>query len=202
MSLDAAPIEDRDIGHVDVIETIMRGPLPRAVRIAIGRASTCWQYPDGPGGRRGNYDYNTATDLINALLARIAAEIAVEAAHIRGEDEAAALIPTIKMPTETVEQSQCQSRVRVEGIVQVSQCLLLEGDHEEHQNGDLRWRTGEQGQLLYWWQTQAYEVVRLGDLLRRERIHMDLPHLPQSALPPSVNNPLTPTEAPDDDVQQ
>jgi hypothetical protein len=181
---DPQPLTAQEINERSLVEIIMTAPLDQAVAIAVGRASTCWTDVDGSFGMAGVFDDRTAIEIVNALLARISAELAGAAAEARGEDTAKAMIPTLAFPTEAVERQQCPQVIRIEGHAQHSQCLLLEGhDGDEHQNGALRWRTDTTGEITAWWDTAVYETVGLGDLLR-SGVHLTLPHLPADAVAP------------------
>jgi hypothetical protein len=180
------PLTAREINQLDLVEIIMRAPLDQAVTIAVGRASTCWTpMPDGV------FDEQTANQIVNALLARINAELAVGYAEARDEDQARALIPTLAFPTEVRTRRQCPERLRLEGHPEPAQCLLLEGAHDEHQNGNLRWSRNEEGEITAWFDTAVYEAVGLGDLLR-SGVHLTLPHLPADTVEDRVNDHLTP----------
>lgn len=194
------PLTPATFNRSNIVEIIMRAPLDEAVAVAVGRASTCWEYPDGMGGLAGVFDDHTAGDIVNALLARISAELAGEGARVRGADEAATLIPTLAMPTTVVERGQCPQRLRLEGTPQPSRCLLLEGGHDVHQNGNLRWRRDDAtGEITGWMEREAYQVIGLGELLRAQPpIHLTLPHLPAEAA--SVPLPLPALEAEPDET--
>jgi hypothetical protein len=165
----------------EVIERIMSGPLDEAVRVAVGRAATCWNNTPGPLGWHSSFDEQTSEQIIAALLARIGAEVAVESARVRGDEEWRALIPTASPPARTVELGQCPRRLRLEGHTQHSQCLLLEDhDGDVHENGNLRWRHGPAGEIDTWWHHDAYQVIGLGELLR-SGVSLTIPHLPAAA---------------------
>lgn len=175
------PLTPTEITQLDLVEAIMRAPLDQAVTIAVGRAATCWTVMPSS-----LFDGLTADQIVNALLARLSAELAVGAAEARGEDTARALIPTIPFPTEARDRQQCPEVVRIKGHAMHSQCLLLEGHPgDEHQNGDLRWRKNPAGEITdWWWDTAVYQTVGLGDLIRSQGITMQLPHLPADAVAP------------------
>lgn len=191
----ARPLTAAQMSQLDLVETIMIAPLDQAVTVAVGRASTCWSKMDGSGV----FDDQTAIQIVNALLSRISAELAVESANAHGEDAVKALIPTISMPTGHTHWGQCPEAIRLEGTPVPSQCLLLEAhDGTDHQNGNLRWRKDmDTGEITAWWDTQVYETVGLGDLLR-SGVHLTLPHLSVDSARGDVNTPLTPIEAPEE----
>lgn len=182
-----------EIGRLDIVEIIMAAPLDQAIAMAVGRASTCWTDVDGTFGMTGVFDDATATRIVDAILTRITCELAAEAANARGEDRARALIPTVPPPAATTERGQCPELLRLEGAARPSRCLHLEGhDGDEHQNGNLRWRRDPAtGEVAAWWDTQVYETVSLGELLRAENVHMTLPHLPAGAAAPLESEPDT-----------
>jgi hypothetical protein len=54
-----------------VSEAIRRAPLEEAVFLAIGRASMCWEHPEGAGV----FDSTAACEVGDALLARFSVEL-------------------------------------------------------------------------------------------------------------------------------
>jgi hypothetical protein len=182
---DPQPLTAAEINDMSVVEIIMTAPLDQAVTIAVGRASTCWTDVDGSFGIVGVFDDATAIEIVNALLARISAELAGAVVDATGQDRAQAMIPTLAFPTEARDRQQCGERLRIEGHAQHSQCLLLAGhDGEEHQNGNLRWRKDPAtGEITAWWDTAVYETVGLGELLR-SGVYLTVPHLPADAVAP------------------
>lgn len=187
---DPRPLTAEEINRFTLVEIIMRAPLDQAVAIAVGRASTCWTDLDGSFGMAGVFDDQTASQIVDALLARISAELAGSVAEARGEDRARAMIPTLAAPTEIHDRRQCGEMLRLEGHVQHSQCLLLEGHDGEHQNGNLHWRSDSHGPVTAWWDTAAYEVAGLGELLR-SGVMLTLPHLPALEPEPDVTARIT-----------
>jgi hypothetical protein len=189
---DPRPLTAAEINELDLVETIMLAPLDQAVGIAVGRASTCWRDVDGSFGMAGVFDDQTACQIVDALLARISAELAGSVAEVQAEERVKAAIPTLKFPTEVRQRGQCEERVRIEGYAQHSQCLLLAAHPgDEHQNGNLRWRKDQvTGEITSWFDTTVYETVGLGDLLR-SGVHLTLPHLPIDAVAPLEGEPDT-----------
>lgn len=191
------PLTAEEINQLDLVEVIMRAPLDQAVTIAVGRASTCWTDVDGTFGMASAFDDQTANRIIDSILARISAELAVAVAEARGEDAARALIPTLAFPTEVHDRQQCPEVLRLEGNPHHSRCLLLEGhDGGEHLNGSLRWCHGEHGGVTAWWDSVAYQTLTLGELIRSQNIALQLPHLPAGAADADVKGELTPPEPP------
>lgn len=219
---DPQPLTAAEINNMSLVEIIMTAPLDQAVDLAVGRASTCWRNADGEVDMQGVFDDQTASEIVNALLARINAELAGAVVEAKGEDRARAMIPTLAFPTEAHDRPQCPEVIRLEGQSAHSQCLMLEGHPgQEHQNGNLRWRTDTAtGQVTrWWWDTAVYETVGLGELLRSQHITLTLPHLPADAaaplepepdvttrhvfkspgvIEPGVKAPLAPPETPHD----
>jgi hypothetical protein len=86
-------------------------------------------------------------------------------------------LPIIPIPTDVRVREQCTQAVVTEGGA-VSRCLRLEHDQDApHSNGNLRWTEDEQGRISAWFETQPFEEIGLGELLR-SGVHLTIPHLP------------------------